>query len=1242
MATKSEQFRRILESIKAAYNTFNKSLKESHEKNNNTFNFQPLTPINDVNLDIYEDAISFVFSRPDIKNVAISGPYSAGKSSLIESYKTRYPSKKFSHISLSHFISSTEQSDPNTKRLALEGKILNQIIHQISPEKIPRTKFKIKKKVFRRNVLTNTVFFLSAGVSFAHIRLFDKWQSYVNTLTNGHIKNILSFTTKQYTLLVSGLFLIVCLGFIIYKIISTQKSRNIFKKVNLQGSEIEIFEEPDDSYFDKYLNEILYLFENIGSDVIVFEDIDRFESNVTFERLREINTLANVHLKNENKNPIRFFYLLRDDVFISKDRTKFFDYIIPVIPVIDSSNSFDMFLALFNDNNFKIAFDNNFLQGLSLYIDDFRVLKNIYNEFTIYYNKLNNIELDCNKMLAIIAYKNIFPKDFSELQLNQGYIYTLFDKKQFFVFNEISNIENEISSINDRINNAQNEHLKSIDEVNTICDPAIQQLQTYIRQTYHPNTKHLQDQKNKLELLQLEKDKRIDALNTRENNATDTFNQQISGLQRKISEIKNKKLHELITRENIDEIFRTTYINEIGNEETFNSIKGSEYFDLLKYLIRNGYIDETYNDYITYFYENSLNRSDKAFLRSISDKKGKDYSYELNNPSLIVKRLQPYDYSQQETLNFDLLAHLLDSINQNSTQLKTFISQLKNDKNLRFIKEYMDTERSLSRLIPLLNQQWSDFFQSILNEKSYTQQQIKTYSLDSLYVSNQDTLLKVNHNNCLSEYISGHKTYLDIEQPNAQTLIEKFKYLDILFKHLSFKDSEESLFLEVYKESLYELNYHNLKELIAYEYKCTDEDKIKHQNFTILLSNVSTPLYQYIYINIEQYMTVVLENCDNSITDAESAVIKIINAPNINEGIKKSYIEIINNRLSDLSKIDTSSMWSYLLDKRKIEYTAENIIFYFSQHSELDESIVNFIDSEESITLDYSNGIVEDIKEKFFDKLIICERISNNKYLEILPSLGFCYDSFGISGVQDDKLKVLIDTNIIRMTSLNLDFLRTTYPNNLMYFINKNIIDYTKLQTEKFIVSNADEILSVLELDIDDSQKEKLSMIVDTPISIQNDKYSTLFKKHILTNKLDINDIPYLIDNYDTLVDLQETVLIILSGHVNEVKINADKLSLNLLEALIKNTHFIHDDNVELFISQISNMNRVQIKKFLKLLDSSELSILLDKKLAQIKVSSSNEKILKGFITNGLIKSYSQSTENPESYIIDFPEELLD
>ena len=59
--------------------------------------------------------------------------------------------------------------------------------------------------------------------------------------------------------------------------------------------------------------------------------------------------------------------------------------------------------------------------------DDMRLLKNICNEFLIYYNQLDLTELDYNKMLAIITYKNLFPRDFSDLQLNKGFVYALFE-----------------------------------------------------------------------------------------------------------------------------------------------------------------------------------------------------------------------------------------------------------------------------------------------------------------------------------------------------------------------------------------------------------------------------------------------------------------------------------------------------------------------------------------------------------------------------------------------------------------------------------------------------------------------------------------------------------------------------------------------------------------------------------------------------------------------------------------------
>ena len=53
----------------------------------NKYHFERLTPIDNMNLDVYEEAIDYVFNNPDVKNIAISGAYSAGKSSVLASYK---------------------------------------------------------------------------------------------------------------------------------------------------------------------------------------------------------------------------------------------------------------------------------------------------------------------------------------------------------------------------------------------------------------------------------------------------------------------------------------------------------------------------------------------------------------------------------------------------------------------------------------------------------------------------------------------------------------------------------------------------------------------------------------------------------------------------------------------------------------------------------------------------------------------------------------------------------------------------------------------------------------------------------------------------------------------------------------------------------------------------------------------------------------------------------------------------
>ena len=850
------------------------------------YQFERLTPIDNMDLDVYEEAIDYVFDNSDIKNVAISGAYSAGKSSVLASYKKNHSNLRFLHISLAHFKSPDQEDETEIKESVLEGKILNQLIHQIPSEKIPQTNFRVKKKVNTKSVIRLTIGAVLFLVSTIYFFCFDMWKNYLSSLPDNWFKTILTPSTHQYALMVDGVLMVALLSFVVYRLISVQKNNNIFRKLNLNGNEIEIFEESDDSYFDKYLNEVLYLFENADADVIVFEDMDRFNANKIFERLREVNTLANIQLQKESKKVLRFFYLLRDDIFVSKDRTKFFDYIIPVVPVVDSSNSYDQFISHLKRGGIFEKFNESFLQGLSLYIDDMRLLKNIYNEFVVYYNRLNITELDCNKMLAIVAYKNLFPRDFADLQLNQGFAYALFNKTDEFIKSEITEIEKAIEGKQNRITLSQNEHLASMRELNVAF--ADKYLRNYSWSQY--NDSDLSDfvmnylhGDNKSEYMS-----RKQALEDKLHEKCDELNQEIINLEQKIIEIKNRQLHQIITRDNIDTIFSITSTNEIGKVTEFNEIKSSEYFDLLKYLIRNGYIDETYADYMTYFYEYSLSRIDKTFLRSVTDKKAKEYTYKLKNPKLVVSRLRLVDFDQEETLNFDLFTYLLQT--SRIDYIERLIDQLKGTKNFKFVGAYFDVTTELPAYIKCLNLRWSEIFSTALNEKLLTEKQLRRYSIFSLYYSDDEIVKLINKDNCLCDYISNARDYLAIDNPEIDRLIQRFILLGVCFIGFDYLELNKDLFHAVYKESLYEINAENLQLIQREILGSKNKDDFIHKNYTVLCSNSDSAITQYVNQNINKYFDVILKISNGTICDEENVAVAVLNDTNLTTERKQHYI----------------------------------------------------------------------------------------------------------------------------------------------------------------------------------------------------------------------------------------------------------------------------------------------------------------------------------------------------------------
>lgn len=1224
--------------------------------NNDQIKFEKLTPIQTYDLSIYENGLNFVSKNKDIKNVAITGPYGAGKTSLIETYKKKSPNFNFVHISLAHFNSEKEEDSFSGDESFLEGKILNQLIHQIDSSKIPKTNFKIKQKVSRRKIAFNTIKLLVISILFLYIMFFNSWVSYISQVSEGLIKDFLSLSIIHELKLISFIIILMIVSKSLYSFFIMQSNRNMFKRLNLQGNEIEILEENNESYFDKYLNEVLYIFENSDADAIVFEDIDRYNVTRIFEKLREINTLVN----NKKENPIRFIFLLRDDVFVSKDRTKFFDFILPVVPVIDGSNAYEQFLEHFKQGSIAEQLDTKFLQGISLYIDDMRILKNIYNEFVVYKSRLNSIELNFNKLLALITYKNIFPRDFSELQLSSGFVHTLFNKKQDFINSETSAIEQEIEEKKNLISRISNEELKTLDELDAIYfytqhdivsigGNSISTFNTraeiinalrenpnsvQARQPHQYHYNHAVNLRTDFEKLESipEYIQRKNTINSKSSSAIENLNSEIRELKKDKDTLKNSKLQNIISKNNINTIFRTSYTNEIGEENKFEEIKSSVYFPLIKYLIRNGYIDETYSDYMTYFYENSLSISDKIFLRSISDQDAKEFSYSLKDAQLVVSRLNISDFEQVEVLNFDLLNYLLNTSHSNPLYLRIFIKQLEETKNFKFVEEFMGKRVNIAQFISGLNSVWPYLFEEMINTSNYSEQLKKQLALDYLNYSVENDLEVVNANNYLASYISNNADFLNVQNPDSSKLITAFSRINVSFNVINFSDAHEELLQKVYENHLFALNYGLIVGFLKEKYDFTTNEDFRHKNYSLIMSKKDESLFKYVNENIQDYMEIVLENCEEEILDSEDAALDLLNNPMIEFETKLQYLEFLQTSVERIEEVHDNKLWPAIIKNQLVAYNHQNILaYYFNSGNSLDNELIQFINGsalELSLDKDYIDMTFgEKAANKFYNSVVQSNDLSNERYQSILEPFNWSYRSFSFEDISIEKVNILIVISVIRMNEENLAFMREHYDSLVVDFIIKNIKAYSLLINQENF--SFEEMLALLDRSINITYKLQLLKYNQNLISIRNRDYKNELKLYILKHHFDIVDMQFLLENYTNENDaIKETIKHLILGHFDHVLDKKLIFTFKLLKELLQSEIFSFEQKKQLLVSNLSKLSSSQTLEVLSILNLRAYMGLFERKRPKIPKTNIDEQILSIFKSKGWITKFEVDSDN--------------
>ena len=134
----------------------------------------------------------------------------------------------------------------------------------------------------------------------------------------------------------------------------------------------------------------------------------------------------------KTKNKVKFVYLVKDDILTAYERTKFFDFIIPVVPILNGKKSTVAYIKThflrksYKDPDKKPYLDDDYLMNMANYLTDLRLVKNCFNELEIY-RELNPDQLHGKKgeekIFSIILFKNLYPKDFQYLSRKKGVLY---------------------------------------------------------------------------------------------------------------------------------------------------------------------------------------------------------------------------------------------------------------------------------------------------------------------------------------------------------------------------------------------------------------------------------------------------------------------------------------------------------------------------------------------------------------------------------------------------------------------------------------------------------------------------------------------------------------------------------------------------------------------------------------------------------------------------------------------------
>lgn len=1009
--------------------------------------FVNLAPTDQADKDgVYYEALNFATTDPKVFNIALTGPYGSGKSSIIQTFLKKYRRPTL-HISLAAFAHEAHAVSGEVKRQQIERSILEQMLYGADANKLPLSRFKRIQSPGVLSVLKSL---------YITIGLVSLWYVFAEqeAIISGTFFSPFAFSNwlNLGGFAFAALFLWTALHH--FYVASFGLS---LKSFSLKDIEIRPASDNQESILNRHLDEIIYFFQSTDYDLVIIEDLDRFEDPEIFVTLREINSLVN-----ENagvKRSIRFLYALRDDVFANTDRTKFFEFVVPVIPIINTSNSIDMVLEQGKRLAIDGRLDPQFLREVSRYLNDLRLIQNIFNEYAIYVANLETDDenvLDANKLLAILIYKNVYPRDFEHLHRGEGNLAKILSRQDELIMQGEAAFRSEIANLEQQIETAERQTPLNLKELRQIYGMALIQMlpanvldfsldaRTWITPQQlvdHKDFEQVIDSTRlhyrqtpgyQLQLSIASLQDNVDPLRS--------YSQRKSEIENKTAAKRDESFRRIRELRSKIRTLRTAKFNELvrSSAQRVNDLFDGfgEKGDLARFLILEGHLDDTYYQYTSLFHSGRLSPNDNKFLIQIRAFTTPDPAFPIDNPKEVIAAMRDEDFSQSYVLNVKLVDSLLSEPIRFSDQTRRLLEFIAS--NFAgcgpFFEAYYVMGHDVPGLLSRLAKKWKQFVPTaIASERSLTH-------VAQLVANLPESELATIGDNCeeFPEFVAANLS--EILTLASDLAPERLERIGFEVRDLPAIETYTGTVRFMVNKGLFEISIANLEHVYREVLGETDLIAFCERNYTTIRSITDPTLLTRVERDFDLYLCDVLLQLDDNSEEDVAAIVDILCRKELDQDNLRTFLGRQTARLPKLDEVP-ERLHAMVFELRRIEPTWENCIAFMGGSGFAADTLVAYLDREDVRTAILKHPLPSDPQTLPLRQILIyAGTMSDDSYREYVRALSNPFNEFP-EDLASSKLAILIEEHKVTFSKENLDLLDVD-TNLPVLFVAENIGTY--------------------------------------------------------------------------------------------------------------------------------------------------------------------------------------------------------